>query len=274
MYLVLDIGGTNSRVALFNDDLSKRPVVLEYLKLDNDFSKDWKKIYDLIRYYHAGDFKGAVMAIAGALDKNRKKLINSPHLSSFQGVNLFDLLTNSFNCKASIFNDTYLAAYGEAFGNKQNKDFWYINWGSGIGGSLVRREGKGFNIFNAEPGHMRLDSAGIKCNCGQSGCWDSLVGGKAIELRYNKHAWDLILKEWTEVVNIMTQGLLNTLVVAPTELVIMGGGISINQPEMVELLEVKLKEMIKIYPAPKLQIAKFEDLSAIYGGFFFLKASV
>jgi predicted NBD/HSP70 family sugar kinase len=271
MFLVLDIGGTNCRIAVFNSNGAKRPLLLEYLELEQNLQHDWQHMLDLIEPYRQRGFTGAVIGVAGALNAEGTTLINSPHLHFLEGIDLKNRLQNDLNCPVSVFNDTYLATLAETKVSGRSNNFWYLNWGSGIGGSLALKGKKGWEIHNAEPGHMVLDPAAAKCECGQQGCWDIICGGRGLIARFNKHPSTLILAEWKQIIPYMTQGILNLSVVFPVGEIIMGGGIAINQPEIVELINQKLNVMMKIIKAPKLSVTKYADLLGIYGGFHFLK---
>lgn len=269
MYLVLDIGGTNCRIGFINDLNAKKPSKVEYIKLQHDFDKDWQSILDTLQ--HIKGINGAVMAIAGALNQERTMLLNSPHLSVFEGIDIKNRLSDDLSCKVEVFNDTYLAALGESTVARYTDSFWYLNWGSGIGGSLVKGKGTKRKIHAAEPGHMVLCPRAEACECGQKGCWDAMAGGKSLQRRYGKSPSELILKQWKEILPFMINGLINISVVYPTELIIMGGGIALNQPEIIDLIAHKLRDSMKILPAPRLEMAKFGDLAAIYGGFAFMR---
>jgi predicted NBD/HSP70 family sugar kinase len=269
MYIVLDIGGTNCRIGFFNDLKSSKPFKVEYIKLQHDFDKDWQAILDTIG--HLSTVNGAVMAIAGALSKDRTNLVNSPHLAVFEGINIKNRLSDDLSCPVEIFNDTYLAALGESTVARYAESFWYLNWGSGIGGSFVRGKGSSKKIYAAEPGHMIVHPGADICECGQRGCWDAMAGGKALERRYGKKPSELLLKQWKEVIPFMINGLINVAVTCPTELIILGGGIALNQPEIVDLISHKFQESMKIMSAPRLELAKLGDLAAIYGGFAFMR---
>lgn len=269
MYLVLDIGGTNCRIGSFNDLNALKPFKVEYIRLQQDFDKDWQSILDSVQ--HIKGINGAVMAIAGALNQERTILLNSPHLPVFEGIDIKNRLSDDLSCPVEVFNDTYLAALGESTVARYTDSFWYINWGSGIGGSFIRGKGSKRMIYAAEPGHMVVCPRAETCECGQKGCWDAMAGGKSIERRYAKSPSQLILKQWKEIVPFMINGLINISVTCPTELIVLGGGIALNQPEIVDLISHKLHQSLKILPSPRLELAKLGDLAAIYGGFAFMR---
>ncbi len=201
-------------------------------------------------------------------------LINSVNLPLWENINLVDLFTKEFKCPVFIQNDTYVAALGESLAVSTEEDFWYVNWGSGIGGALIRTVDEKRIAFASEIGHHSLGSNYPKCRCGQIGCWDSLASGKALIERFNTHPSNLILSEWKSVIPFMVQGLISILSINPVDVVVMGGGVSINQPEIIDLISKKVNDALKIVKPPKFKIAKFKDLSAIFGGLELIKTKL
>ena len=274
MFVILDIGGTNCRLGFFDSLKSTKPLNVEYLKLNNNFKEDrfeiFKKIKE-IRNIKEDKIEGIAMAMAGSLDLEKFKLINAINLKSWENINLKDLFEKEFSCPVFIQNDTYMAALGEVSGLPKDKSFWYVNWGSGIGGALVKVNNGYRLVLASEIGHHSMGSTYPGCRCGQVGCWDSLASGKAIQKKFNTHPSNLILSEWKSIVPFMVQGLINILSISSTDYVVMGGGVSINQPEIVELISKKVENGLKIVKAPKFLIAKHKDLSAIFGGLELIK---
>jgi glucokinase len=66
-----------------------------------------------------------------------------------------------------------------------------VTVGTGIGAGLVIdgliERGRG---FLGEVGHLRLDPRGPECGCGQSGCWEAVASGKALDRAARRLAAD------------------------------------------------------------------------------------
>ena len=83
-----------------------------------------------------------------------------------------------------VENDANAAALGEHMlgAAKQVDHFVYLSAGVGLGGGLFT-EGRlqgGAGGFAGEIGHMTIEPNGPLCNCGNRGCWEMLVGPRAI----------------------------------------------------------------------------------------------
>lgn len=277
MFIILDVGGTNCRVGAFDGLLSKKPATVQYLDLNNNFKEDKIKIFDKIKEIlkqQDAKVEAIAIAVAGSLDLEEFKLINAINLKSWEGFNLNAIFEKEFSCPVYIQNDTFMAALGESSQLPRGKDLWYVNWGSGIGGALVKDiEGQRV-VIPSEIGHHSMGDNYPKCRCGQIGCWDSLASGKALEEKFNTHPSNLILSEWKSIVPFMIRGLINIISISAVDYVVMGGGVSINQPEIIELISKKVGSGLKINKYPKFIIAKYKDLSAIFGGLEFLKCEL
>ncbi len=82
-----------------------------------------------------------------------------------------------------VCNDANCAALGEALcgGGMDADNVIMISIGTGIGGGIVigkkLYEGKG---CAGEIGHLRIETDGRECPCGQKGCWEQYASAKAL----------------------------------------------------------------------------------------------
>ena len=111
-------------------------------------------------------------------------LFTSPNLPGWEDVPLRDIIEKELNTKAWLINDANAAAVGELhFGaGRGTRNFIYITVSTGIGGGIII-DG---NIYTGsigtagELGHMVIDDKGPLCNCGNTGCWETLASGTAL----------------------------------------------------------------------------------------------
>jgi predicted NBD/HSP70 family sugar kinase len=97
-----------------------------------------------------------------------------------------------FGVPVIVENDANAAALGEQMIGtaKRFDNFIYLNGSVGLGSGLVI-DGKlygGVGGFAGEVGHMTLEPEGPQCNCGNRGCWETLVGPVAIVNRVRQAA--------------------------------------------------------------------------------------
>ena len=90
--------------------------------------------------------------------------------------------------RVEIENDANAAAYGEyKVGGRGSRDMFYITIGEGIGGAIIL-DGKlwtGASGFAGEFGHITIDAEGIECECGNTGCLETLASAPSIVRRAN-----------------------------------------------------------------------------------------
>ena len=111
-------------------------------------------------------------------------VFTSPHLPGWKDVPLRDIISERTGVKTLLINDANAAAFGElCFGAaKGARNFIYITLSTGIGGGIVTDgEIYGGSLGTAgEIGHMTIETNGPKCNCGNTGCWETLASGTAL----------------------------------------------------------------------------------------------
>jgi glucokinase-like ROK family protein len=133
---------------------------------------------------------GIGLGVPGLVDVSTGTLLFAPNLG-WSDVSLRELLEREFNVPVFVDNEANMAALGETyFGAGQDRDYvLYINIGVGLGGGIVLNGQLllGAAGFAGEVGHMTMDPNGHPCNCGNRGCWETLVSQRAI-FRYIEDA--------------------------------------------------------------------------------------
>ena len=84
-----------------------------------------------------------------------------------------------------VENDANAAAWGEyRFGAASHvDDMVLLTVGTGLGGGIVSngRLLRGARGLGGELGHVRVVPEGIRCGCGNRGCWEQYASGSALE---------------------------------------------------------------------------------------------
>lgn len=133
-----------------------------------------------------GEYKtilGLGLGVPGLVDVGSGTLLFAPNLG-WRDVPLRDILRTEFNFPIYVGNEANMAALGESyFGAARGaKTILYVSSGVGLGGGIVLdgRIMQGAAGFVGEVGHMTLDMDGPQCNCGNRGCWETLVSQEAV----------------------------------------------------------------------------------------------
>jgi glucokinase-like ROK family protein len=133
---------------------------------------------------------GIGLGVPGLVDHATGTLLFAPNLG-WSNVPLRDMWRR-FNVPVIVENEANAAALGERMlgAAKQVDNFIYLSAGVGLGGGLVI-DGKlygGVGGYAGEVGHMTLAPDGPQCNCGNRGCWETLIGPTAIIERVQQAA--------------------------------------------------------------------------------------
>lgn len=120
---------------------------------------------------------------AGFVDELRSTVLFAPNIV-WSNEPLADHVRAKVDLPVVVENDANAAAWGEfRFGAGEDvDDLLLVTVGTGIGGGIIhdgRLNRGGFGVA-AEIGHLRMVPAGIRCGCGQYGCWEQYGSGRAL----------------------------------------------------------------------------------------------
>ena len=145
---------------------------------------------------------GIGLGVPGLVNHSTGTLLFAPNLG-WRNVPFRDMWRQRFGVPVIVENEANAAALGEHMLGvaKQLDSFVYLSAGVGLGGGLVI-DGKlygGTGGYAGEVGHTTLEPEGPQCNCGNRGCWEMLVGPRAILQRVRQaavegHAPDLLAR--------------------------------------------------------------------------------
>jgi glucokinase len=184
LVIALDIGGTQSRVALVNSDAK----ILKRVSVPTEAGQGYKIIIKSIRELLTDDelarVVGIGVAIAGLVRADSGTLVYSPNMPGWLNFPIKQIFADEFGVPIYVGNDASLAAIGEyKYGAAKDIDnFIYITVSTGIGGGLIL-DGKlyvGADGYAGEVGHMTIDPDGPLCVCGMRGCFEAMASGTAI----------------------------------------------------------------------------------------------
>jgi glucokinase-like ROK family protein len=132
---------------------------------------------------------GIGIGVPGLVDISSGTLLFAPNLK-WRDIPLHEIFSREFEVPVFVDNEANVAALGERyFGAAQSsKDFIYLSLGVGLGGGIVL-DGqlyRGISGYAGEIGHTTIASDGERCNCGNRGCWETLVSQTAVVNRVRK----------------------------------------------------------------------------------------
>jgi glucokinase-like ROK family protein len=129
---------------------------------------------------------GLGLGLPGIVDVGSGTLLFAPNLR-WRDVPLREILQAEFDFPIYVDNEANMATLGESyFGVARGaRSVLYVSAGVGLGGGIVLdgRILSGTAGFAGEVGHMTMVIDGLECNCGNRGCWETLVSQEALYRR-------------------------------------------------------------------------------------------
>jgi len=191
----IDVGATKTKIIM----ITKKGEVVARTKIPTAsdrvpepiVERSAAAVEDLIRAHGLRPSRVEAMAvgICGFLNPRTGIIDLSPNLH-WHKVPFKKLMEKRLGRTVYMANDVNAAAWGEfTYGaGRGSKDLVAIFIGSGIGGGIVIN-GKlveGGTGSAGEVGHMTFRVNGLKCDCGQKGCFEAYGGGMPMERRMRR----------------------------------------------------------------------------------------
>src|SRR5512146_2547035 len=133
---------------------------------------------------------GIGLGVPGLVDQRHGELKFAPNLG-WKDTPLRHLWSQRFGLPVFVENDAKAAAMGEYYFGvaRGQNNFIFIHAGVGLGAGILI-DGKlfrGSRGYATEVGHMIVDPNGELCGCGKRGCWETLVGPRAVVRRFRQN---------------------------------------------------------------------------------------
>lgn len=254
----------------FND-----PIIV---KTPQDFNEGMSLFEKTARGLLGGEkIKAAAGGIAGPLDFEKTKLVNSPNLPGWAGKPLKENLRTLFDAPVYLENDAAIVGLGEvvAGAGKGARIAAYLTVSTGIGGARFIDDKIDRSAFGFEPGHQIIDLTEELCpTCGLSGHLEGHVSGAALEKRFGKKPYEITDSAiWEEMAQWLAYGLNNTIVHWSPEIVVLGGSMITKEPGIsIDRVRFYLEKTLLIFPErPRLVKAFLGDVGGLHGALVLLK---
>ena len=129
------------------------------------------------------DIASVGMGVPSAINPKTGLVVNANNLNWFN-VPLHKELSPYFPCPLFLGNDADCAALGEVMAGaaRDYEDALMITLGTGVGSGIIinRRIFNGYDQMGGEVGHMKLIYGGVRCSCGQLGCFEAYASATAL----------------------------------------------------------------------------------------------
>ncbi|MBU6323558.1 MAG: ROK family protein [Patescibacteria group bacterium] len=268
MILVADIGGTKTRVARGEaGGAHSAPVVYA---TPRSYREGIARLTKELRSAAGAErISMVVIAIAGVLAKDHARVLRSPHLPDWNGMDLESDLAHALNANVRIENDAALAALGEALhGAGRGADIVaYLSIGTGVGGARIVKGAIDRSASGFEPGHQYVSMNPPRT-------LEELVSGTALRMRFHRPAEELFDKEvWEECAQTLAYGIHNAILFWSPDVVVLGGTMMTGNPRIrTERVAEHVRELMRIFPfVPDIRLAAFGDSAGLVGALAYAK---
>lgn len=225
---------------------------------------------------------GLGVGVPGPMDHEKGILINPPNFKGWAGYPLKEVLERQYGLPAVIEDDARTSALAESrygFG-KSGADLVFVTMGIGIGsgvifnGEIVR----GTNSLYGQVGHMTIEPNGMRCECGNQGCWETVGSIIGILRRFNcgdMNAFMTAVREgdsdalrcMEETLRYLETALINICNMYDPEIIVLGGRLFPYISEYLPVIQERLRGRLFAFAKDRvlLQPATFGESQSAMG---------
>jgi len=307
----VDIGGTSVKVGLINYDgeiVYKWEIPTNKDHQGRGIVDDvWNSITETLSKQNIGKRIIGIGVGAPGFVNRKTGIVEEAVNIGWKNFELRDAFHHLSDLPVFIENDANLAALAENWQGRgeQSEDAMFITLGTGVGGGIIVNGEimNGVNGTAAELGHILVDLNGSRCNCGRTGCLETIASATgivrqsmdevsnnpngALAYHYKRHG----KLEAKDVFNLAEDGdmaseniidktmdvlglaIANTAVIINPSQIIIGGGVS----KAGERLLSKINRSFKKYALPRiiecceLRLAELGNDAGIIGAAYLVK---
>lgn len=268
-YILFDIGGTNTRIAV-TKDLKKFEEPVKF-KTPTNFKEGIEKITKVAKELSGGDIRAMAGGVRGLLTEDRDMIADDSVLSKWVEKPLRAELEKKLKTKIILENDAAIAGLGEAqFGAGQGADIMvYHTVSTGVGGAKIEHGRIDDYSLGFEPGRQILDIDRTILGDDVLPTLQNLVSGEAVEARIGSKPYDIPQSDaiWDQLAYYLAHGLRNTILYWSPDMIVLGGSMIVGNPRI--LLEDIQKHTEAVLndevPCPLIKDAEFRDDGGLYG---------
>jgi predicted NBD/HSP70 family sugar kinase len=277
-YVLFDIGGTKTRIAVTEDLKSFGDVAT--FKTPNNFEEGISLFMEKVRMLTQTPLRGVCGGIRGALNDDKTGIVYDSILSKWIDKPLVETLKKKLKTDVSLENDAALAGLGEAhFGAGKGLDIIaYHTVSTGVGGVKIEY-GKIDDYRNGfEPGRQVLDIDQTILGEGVEPTLENLVSGTAIEERMGVKPYEITQDDalWDQLAYYLAHGLRNTILYWSPDALVLGGSMIVGNPRIMldDIIRHTNQVLGDSIECPLIVDAKLGDSGGLYGAMALLQSRV
>jgi predicted NBD/HSP70 family sugar kinase len=267
MYLAIDIGGTKTLLAVFDE----QGVVKTTFKIETpkDYPEFIRSISEAVKQNLASySFKYCCCAVPGLLDRQNGTVLALGNLP-WKDLPIRDDISQAVGARVIIENDARLGGLAEAqelIGTY--RDVLYLTISTGIGGALIRHGKIPPALADTEMGKMPIQFEG------KLRYWEDFAGGRGIVERFGKKAMDITkASDWEIIGQNIAYGTAVACSVLQPDVIVFGGGVGQYaehfKKTVMDYLDKQLHQIVK--RPEKILTTKHKENSVIYGCYIHMR---
>lgn len=258
MYLAVDVGGTKTLLASFDEQAERFtqevrfPTPDTYEQFLQDFQENLQKLSEK-------NFSAAGVAIPGVIDREHGIGVSYGNLD-WKNNPVKEDVSRIIGGPVFIENDAKAGGLSEAMLiNDEFKKVTFITLGTGIGIAFIND-----GVIDVTRGD-RGGNAVLITHEGKEVSWEATISGSAIKRRFGKKATDITDEPtWKIIAHDLALGLSKIIADRQPEAVVVGGGAGKHFERYGDLLKAELTTMLPA-PIPAILPAKHPEEAVIYG---------
>ena len=269
MYIVSDVGSTNTRIAASTDLLTfSEPVIV-------DTPKNYEEGLDLITesahtLANGAHIDGVQIGLPARLSIDRRSIFKVRYLEDWNGKTICDDLSARLSSPVSLENDTMQVGLGEAvFGaGKGSSIVVYMTVSTGVNAVRVVDGVIEPSVYGYETGfqYLSVDAKPVDLM--------DLISGTSITARFGKSPKDITKDDpiWEELARYTAFGLHNTMIHWSPNIIVLGGSMFNDVGISIDRVAFHLKEINKVFPTlPEIVHSSLGSVGGLWGGLARLK---
>lgn len=275
-YVLFDIGGTKTRVAISND--KQTIAASNSFKTPSSFTEGIQKLLDTAKSLADGeDIEAFAGGIRGPLTEDKSGIENDSVLTKWIGKSIIAEIQKTYDVPVFLENDAALAGLGEAvFGAGKGADIVaYHTISTGVGGAKIEYGEIDEAAVGFEPGHQIIDVDRTVMGDDIQPTLENVVSGTAIKNRFGVEPYEIPQSDvlWEELAEYLAQGLCNTIMYWSPEVIVLGGSMILGDPkiELDAIRKYTVEALDNFQSSPLITLSKLGDEAGLYGAMAILQ---
>ena len=187
-YIGIDIGGTNLKAGLVNEEyqiVATKKIPLQFQSMEKLGETLAQMAMELVEEYgiSRSEVASVGMGFPGAVDNKKGVVIKTVNIP-IRSMPVAEMFHKYWDLPVYLGNDADCAALGEYYhyGNDSVESLILVTLGTGVGTGIILngRIHTGINGCAGEGGHIVIVHGGEECTCGRRGCWERYASANAL----------------------------------------------------------------------------------------------